>query len=112
MKKILGVVTIVILVCAVCGYLFNLGEFDFFENLARVSTLEFNNPIQSLIDLIKKVQSISEWGSYDIAWYEYIPKFFGFLGDLLLIPIEIVKDIAIDLFNGLRAVLYFLGFNF
>lgn len=111
MKKILPYVASFVVIVALVNFLFNLGEYDFFAQLEKLSKLDFYSTIDDFMLLIKRISSIKEWGSLDIVWYEYIVKFLWWLSDIVFLPIVLLKDIAINLYKGLLAILTILGFN-
>lgn len=110
MKKIITLIGTLILTIALIGYLFDLPEYSLFAQLEKIQLLDFINPLENLTILINKVADISEWGTLNIEWYEYIVVFFKWLGNLLMIPITLIKDMALNIYYGLQAILIALGF--
>lgn len=110
MKRIISMLGVLVVVVALVGYVFNLADYDFMAQLEKISNLRFNNFIADFNDFYDKLTGISKWASQNIEWYEYIPKFFNWLGNLIMLPINTIKNIALTIFNGLKAVLYLLGF--
>lgn len=112
MKKIFLFISIFALTVGLIGYVFQLNDYDIFAQFTKIGQLDFNNPILDLQDLISQANSLFDFGSEDISWYEYIPRFFEWIGAILSFPIILIKDIALNIFYGLQAILYLLGFNF
>lgn len=110
MRKIFMFITIMALVVGLVGFLFNLREYDLFAQLAKIETLTFSNPIQELRDLIDEANKLFNFNGADVAWYEYIPLFFEWIGTMVQFPIILIKDIATNLISGLQAILFILGF--
>ena len=110
MRKIFMFVTVIALTVGLIGFLFNLGEYDFFAQLGKIEALGFANPIEDLRNLINEANKLFSFNSEDVAWYEYIPLFFQWIGTMVQFPIILIKDVALNLYCGLQAVLYILGF--
>ena len=103
-------ITIASLVIGLVGFLFNLNEYDLFAQLAKIETLSFSNPISDLRDLIYEANKLFNFNGADVSWYEYIPIFFQWVGTMVQFPIILIKDVAMNLFSGLQAILFILGF--
>ena len=86
-----------ILVCALCNAIFNLGEYDFFGRLDIASHLDFNNPMDSFLKIGNKFKEFASWSSSDIEWYAYIPKFFNWLGNVLSLCFDALKNLFVTL---------------
>lgn len=112
MKKIFLFITISALLLGLISYLFNLGRYDWQRQFRYIEQLNFINPIDELRNLINDISKIGNWGDMDVAWYEYIPMFFAWLGSLLWAPFQILIDIFKNLFYGIQAILFLLGFQF
>lgn len=111
MNKILKTLVVVIVVIALVGYVFELGDYDFMRQLKKIALLDFVNPIENLEILINEIIKIKDWGTLNIEWYEYIVVFFEWIGTLLLVPITFIKDLAIDLYLILQSVLIIFNFS-
>ena len=110
MKRIFLVITTLALTIGLIGFLFNLREYDFMVQLEKISTLEFTNPIIELNSIIESAKKLYSFSGQDISWYEYIPLFFKWVGLFATFPIILIKDVALNIYYGLQAVLYFIGF--
>lgn len=110
MKRIFLVITTLALTIGLIGFLFNLREYDFMVQLEKISTLEFTNPISELNSIIESAKKLYSFSGQDISWYEYIPLFFKWVGLFATFPIILIKDVALNIYYGLQAVLYFIGF--
>lgn len=110
-----GLITLLvtfILICGLCNRVFNLGNYDFLARLNAASNLEFNNPINSVIKTADAISSITKWGDLNIQWFEYIPRFFNWLGDIFSSIFDGIVELGKTLLNGLRFILIMLGWNF
>lgn len=110
MRKILLVITTLALTLGLIGFLFNLKEYDFMAQIEKISQLDFTNPIAELQNVIQRAKELYSFSGQDISWYEYIPLFFKWVGLFATFPIILIKDIALNIYYGLQAVLYFIGF--
>lgn len=110
MRKILLVITTMAFTLGLIGFLFNLKEYDFFTQMDKIATLEFSNPISELQNIISQAKQLYSFTGQDIAWYEYVPLFFKWVGLFATFPIILIKDVALNLYYGLQAILYFIGF--
>ncbi len=110
MRKLLLLISTLALTLGLIGFLFNLKEYDFMAQLEKISMLEFTNPISELQNVISQAKQLYSFTGQDIAWYEYIPLFFKWVGLFATFPIILIKDVALNLYYGLQAILYFIGF--
>lgn len=110
MKKVISLLGVIVVVVALIGYVFQLQEYDFMAQVSKISQLDFNNFVEDFSDFYDAITEITQWNKMDIEWYEYIPKFFNWLGSIIMLPINTFKNIGLTIFNGLKAVLYLLGF--
>lgn len=110
MKKIIAILGTLIVIIALIGYVFQLENYDFLAQISKISQLKFNNFIDDFNTFYEKLTSITQWNKSSIEWYEYIPKFFNWLGNLIMLPVNTIKNIGLTIFNGLKAVLYLIGF--
>ena len=110
-SKLTSLIVLFIFIVALCTAIFNLGEYDFFSRLAMASQLEFNNPINTFIRVGEQVKDISNWGDLKIQWFEYIPRFFNWLGSIFSSVFDGIVETAKTLLNGIKFVLIMLGFN-
>lgn len=110
MRKVFMFISVSALVLGLVGFLFNLSDYDLFAQLGKIQNLTFGNPITDLRDLINEANQLFNFNGRDIAWYEYIPIFFQWIGTIFRFPIVLIKDIAINIYSGLQAILYILGF--
>ena len=110
-SKLISLLVLFIFIVALCRAVFNLGEYDFFSRLAMASSLDFNNPINTFLKVGKQVISIRDWSSLKIEWYEYIPRFFNWLGSIFSSVFDGIVETAKTLLNGIKFVLIMLGFN-
>lgn len=111
MKKIFAWISILAFTIGLVCFLFNLGNYDFMTQMDKIANLNYTNPIADLQALVEKAQNAYTFEGDDIAWYEYIPRFFEWFGIMFTYPVILIKDVATNIISGLRAVLYFLGFN-
>lgn len=110
MRRIFMFITVMALVVGLISFLFNLGEYDLFAQLAKIESLGFANPVEDLRTLINEANKLFAFDGTDVEWYEYIPLFFEWVGTMIKFPIILIQDIATNLFCGLQAVLFILGF--
>lgn len=110
MRRIFMFISIMALTIGLIGFLFNLGEYDLFAQLAKIESLNFANPVEDLRELIDEANNLFSFSGEDVAWYEYIPLFFQWVGTMIQFPIILIKDIATNIFDGLQAILFILGF--
>ena len=110
MKRIFLFITIASLTIGLVGFLFNLSDYDLFVQLSKIENLTFSNPINELRNLISEANKLFNFNGQNVQWYEYIPIFFQWLGAIISFPIILIKDIAINIYSGLQAILYLLGF--
>lgn len=110
-SKLTTALVFVICLCALCNAVFNLGEYDFMARLAYATSLDFNNPIDTALRVFNQVKDIQNWGSLNIQWYEYIPKFFNWVGSIFSSVFDGIIEAAKTLINGLRFALIMLGWN-
>lgn len=107
MNKIFLFITTYACIIGLVGFLFNLGSYDLFAQLAKISTLDFVNPLDEFQTIIKSASNLT---TTDLEWYEYIYRFFTFIIDILAFPILVIKDIFLDASYGFQSVMYILGF--
>lgn len=110
MRRLFMFITIIALTVGLIGFLFKLGEYDLFAQLTKIEALGFSNPVEDLRNLINEANKLFSFNDADVSWYEYIPLFFEWVGTIIQFPIILIKDIAVNLFCGLQAVLFILGF--
>ena len=110
MKKIFLFISIFSLTIGLVCFLFNLSDYDLFVQLSKIENLTFSNPINELRDLINEANKLFNFNGQNVAWYEYIPIFFQWVGAIISFPIILIKDIAINIYSGLQAILFLLGF--
>lgn len=110
MKRVFLFISIFALVVGLVGFLFNLNEYDLFAQLSKIEDLTFGDPVSDLRDLINEANNLFNFNAQEVEWYEYIPIFFQWIGVILRFPIILIKDIAINIYSGLQAILFILGF--
>lgn len=111
-KGLITLLVTFILICGLCNAVFNLGTYDFMARLKTASNLEFNNPIDTMLKVFNNIKSITNWGDLSIQWYEYIPRFFNWIGSIFSSLFDGIVETGKTLLNGLRFVLIMLGWNF
>lgn len=111
MKRVFLFISIFALVVGLVGFLFNLNEYDLFAQLSKIEDLTFGDPVSDLRDLINEANNLFNFNAQEVEWYEYIPIFFQWIGVILRFPIILIKDIAINIYSGLQAILFILGFQ-
>lgn len=55
MKKIFSILVPILITCALIGFIFNLSEYDFFVQIAKIENMTFKNPLD-------------EWNNITRAW--------------------------------------------
>lgn len=110
MKKIFYYIALLSFTAGLVGFLFNLKQYDFFNQLAKISAIDFPNPLDEFTTIYKETQKLMDFGSTNPEWYEYIVQFFRWVGSLITMPILLIKDLFLDLYGGFQAIIYILGF--
>lgn len=115
------------------------GEYDFFTQLDKASRIEFVNPItefQNIFDKFNKIKLsfktiVFEWNYVNvnnpIDFFNNVGIFFNGLGngfryifdvivngfsalwEILILPLQILKDIIIDVWYGIHVILTIMG---
>lgn len=141
MRKLLYIIGFSILAIALCCFIFQTEDYNFFNQLDKISHVEFPNPLTNFTDNTSKIEAIDivaksfKW-SFDYVevnnpadFFNNVGRFFSGLGnglyqlwdllvtilqlmwEILIDPIKIIKDLITDLIAIFKVVLLFLGFN-
>lgn len=110
MKKIFLAISSLSLVIGLVAYLFKLSDFDFLTSLNRISELEFPDVLGDFKSVLDKGKILSDFGSQDAEWYDFIKVFVTWLGALFSFPIVLIVDVCKTLICAFQAVMIILGF--
>lgn len=106
MKKIFLLLSFIILTLALITFAFNVSTYDFFDSLNRaVLSSHFPNPLTQFSSVLEQFKSLDY---SEQPWWAILDTILAIF-NLILLPFNILKDVAIDLLEGLKFVLIVFG---
>lgn len=121
MKRIFAIICPLILIAALIGYLFNLGDYNFFRQLTKIEMINFPNPFKQwetfntkLDNIIKSTLQL-DWSTpifkdvHDITdFFSNVGSFFVYLGQWFLNILTILKNAFFGIWTFIQTICLFI----
>lgn len=121
MKRIFAIICPLILITALVGYLFQLGDYNFFRQLTKIDMINFPNPFKQWETFNNKLTELKDM-SINLDWsfplfkdvhditdfFSNVGSFFGYLGQWFNNVLVVLRNIFTGIWFFIQTICFFL----